>query len=137
MPSDTDTVMDAARKLGELVADHETAKRYRESVESIEKDTETQRLMNDYNRFIMTLAEKESRGQPIEVSDKRKLEEMQSSLAMNIKIRNLQMAQMNYADLMRKIDQAVAGAVGGPEDPIAPGGDGEAAPPSAGSIFTG
>jgi hypothetical protein len=50
------------------------------------------------------------------VEDKRQLERLQKAVVMNPTLRELQMVQMDYVDLMRRVDEAMAGA-GGLEPP--------------------
>lgn len=108
--STSDRVFEAARNLGRLVAAHPHAAKYHAVLAAIRADADAQRLLGDYTRHIEALREKEETGQPIEVADKRKLEDLQSKVAMHPRLRELQMAQMDYVDLMRKVDAAIAEA---------------------------
>lgn len=104
----TQEVLAAARDLSELIAKHEAAQKVEEVMKKLEADVEAQRLLNDLNRHVATLAEKESSNQPIEVEDKRKLETLQGGVSRNVVLRDFQMVQMDYVDLMRKVDQAIS-----------------------------
>ena len=55
------------------------------------------------------IAEKEARQQPIEVEDKRKLEQLHQKVIEHPLLRDLQVVQMDYLDLMRKVDEALRG----------------------------
>ena len=123
----TQEVLDAAKKLGSLINEHEAAQRMQQAVERIQQDSEAQRLLNDYNRQVQTIAEKESQGKPIEVEDKRALEKLQNQIASNPTLRQFQIAQMHYVDLMRQVDEAIAGKA-----PQAAAGAQAAPPPGAG-----
>ena len=123
----------AAKELGKLIATHESAAKFEQAMRKIEGDIEAQRLMNDYNRQMTKLAEKEAAGKPIEVEDKRQLEKLQAGIARNATLREFQMRQMDYLDLMRRVDEAMAG------DQAQPQGGGAAESPltnpdTAGSI---
>jgi len=113
----TDEVLTAARELGKLVKEHEAARNFEQSISGLRGDTEAQRLLNDYNRQLNTIAEKESTGKPIEVDDKRKLEDLQGKLIQHPVLRSLQIVQMDYLDLMRRIDEEISG---GPQNAEAP-----------------
>lgn len=102
-------ILDAADTLGRLIADHDATKKLDALIKQLDGDTDAQRLMNDLNRHNQTLAEKQSKGEPIEVDDKRKLTELQQAVAMNPVLSQLQMAQMDYVDLMRKVDERIGG----------------------------
>jgi cell fate (sporulation/competence/biofilm development) regulator YlbF (YheA/YmcA/DUF963 family) len=105
----TSEILDAAKKLGELIATHESVKRYTDLVGQLQQDVEAQRAMNDFSRFLTKLGEKEQAGQPIEVADKHKLEELQTKVVRHPLLSRMQMAQMDYVDLLRKVDEAMTG----------------------------
>jgi len=121
----TDEILKAAGAVGKLVAEHESAKRVEGAIKMLQSDIEAQRLMTDFNRSLQTLSQKEAAGQGITLDDKRKLEDMQRLVVRNPTLRSFQMAQMDYLDLLRKIDEAITGASGveAPGAP-APGGGG-------------
>jgi len=105
----TDDILKAAKELGEQIAEHPAAQRLEGVIKRLEGDREAQRLLADNQRHMTTLMQKEQMGQPIEVEDKRKLEQLQSALAAHPTLGELQMAQMDYLDLMRKVDDAITG----------------------------
>lgn len=105
----TQEILDAADKLGKLVAEHDSARKLEELLKRLESNQQAQRALTDYNRHLQTLAEKQQQGQPIEVEDKRKLEQLQQAVATDPTLRELQMVQMDYVDLLRKIDEKITG----------------------------
>ena len=108
--STTDQVIKAATELGKLIAEHSDAKKFDATTNLVHEDTEAQRILNDYNRHLMTIHEKETQGKPIEVEDKRKLESCQQQVIQSSTLRNLQVAQMDYLDLMRRVEEAMQGS---------------------------
>lgn len=106
--TDTSQILDAAAKLGRLISEHPAMKKYRQVLQAVREDTPAQHLLADYSRQMDAIQEKESQGQPIEVEDKRRLSELQGRVAMHPILRDMQMAQMDYVDLMRKVDEAMA-----------------------------
>jgi len=117
---DTAQILDAATKLGRLLADHPAMKKYRELLKAIREDTEAQRLLADYSRQMDTIAEKEAKGQPVEVEDKRRLSDLQGRVAMHPQLREMQVAQMDYVDLMRKVDEAMSSSSASQTDSSSP-----------------
>ena len=111
--ADTEAILTAAAELGKLIAEHPATQKYEDVLKRLEDDTAAQRLMTDLNRHRQTVAEKEAKGQPIEVDDKRKLTQLQQDVAVHPVLRELQMAQMDYVDLMRKVDRKMS-ETGGP-----------------------
>lgn len=117
----TQEIIKAATDLGKLIASHDAAAKFEESVRKLQADVEAQRVLNDYNRFMNKLGEKEMQGQAIEVEEKKQLEKLQQTVVRNSVLRTFQMAQMDYLDLMRRVDEAMSG--GGPDGPaMAPAG---------------
>lgn len=115
--STTEEIMSAAKNLSELIAEHPTTKKFEAAVNKLNDDTEAQRTLADQQRLIGKLAEKEAEGQPIEPEEKQQLEAVRQKVMMNPVLGELQMAQMDYLDLMRQVEQVMFGTA-------APGGGG-------------
>lgn len=111
----TQEILSAAADLGKLIATHPAAVKFEDTVKKLQDDTEAQRLMTDLNRHMEKLGEKESKGQPIEVADKKTLEELQHKVMSHSLLSQFQMVQMDYLDLMRQVDQIISG--GGDDAP--------------------
>lgn len=107
--ANTDQITKAATDLGKLIAEHDAAKKFKTHVKRLRDDTEAQRILNDYNRHLEMIHEKETNGKPIEVADKQKLESLQAALVQNPLLCDFQLVQMDYMDLMRKVDEALQG----------------------------
>lgn len=105
----TDDVLKKARELGGLISRHEATARYRTALAKLEQNQEAQRLLNDLNRKLMEIEQKEQSGQPIEVDDKRTVESLRRQVVRHPLLGELQMAQLDYVDLMRKVDGMLAG----------------------------
>lgn len=103
----TEQIVKAATELGRLIAEHDAAKKFDEMTKKIRDDTEAQRLLTDYSRHMQTIQEKQAAGKPIEVEDKRRLEKFQQDMVANSLLRDLQLIQMDYLDLMRRVEEAM------------------------------
>jgi len=119
--ADTNQILNAASQLGRMISEHPAVRKYGEILAAIREDVEAQRLLADYSRHMDLIGEKESQGRPIEVEDKRRLADLQGRVAMNAKLRDMQIAQMDYVDLMRSVDEAMAGG-GAPQGSLSPEG---------------
>ncbi|MGE5609844.1 MAG: YlbF family regulator [Bacillota bacterium] len=126
MPVDTQQILDAADSLGKLVAQHPAVERYRQAQKSLAEDTDAGRLLNEFNRQIMTLARQEESGMPVTDAQRRQLEGLQAQLASHLKVKALNIAQMEFVDLMRKVSDGIRKQVS--ELPGTPGGEGAPAP---------
>jgi cell fate (sporulation/competence/biofilm development) regulator YlbF (YheA/YmcA/DUF963 family) len=105
----TEQILKAASDLGKLIQQHASTKRVAESGTKLQKDTEALRLINDLNRLMSKISEKEMTGKPIEPAEKQQLQTLQSTVARNATLREYQLAQMDYLDIMRAVDQAMSG----------------------------
>jgi cell fate (sporulation/competence/biofilm development) regulator YlbF (YheA/YmcA/DUF963 family) len=133
MPVETDQIIQEAEKLGQLVAQHQAVARYKQAQKSVAEDPEAGRLLADFDRQLETLGRQEQAGMPVTDAQRMQLESLQSRIISHIKIKNLNMAQVEFVDLLRRVTQTIqrqvvdvsGGAAGG-------GGAGGPAPRMAG-----
>lgn len=107
MPVDTQQIMDEAGKLGDLAAQHPAIARYKDARKAVEQDPEANRLMAEFDRQIETLARQQQSGLPVTDAQQQSVEALQSRLVSHLKIKALNMAQVEFVDLLRKITQTV------------------------------
>lgn len=127
--STTEQIVKAAHELGKLIQEHPSMARVAETGAKLQKDTDTLRLLTDLNRLSAKIAEKEMTGKPIEAAEKQQLAQLQGQAARNELLRQYQLAQMDYMDLMRIVDQVIAGE---PVEQEAPAAAAPATPGAAG-----
>jgi cell fate (sporulation/competence/biofilm development) regulator YlbF (YheA/YmcA/DUF963 family) len=120
MPVDTQQIMEEANKLGNLVAQHPAIDKYKQAQNSLGEDPEASRLLNDFNRQLMTLARQEETGMPVSDAQRHQLENLQAMLASHLKIKALNMAQVEFIDLLRKVSDAIRSKIA--DQPNGPGG---------------
>jgi cell fate (sporulation/competence/biofilm development) regulator YlbF (YheA/YmcA/DUF963 family) len=107
MPVDTQQIMDAAEKLGQMVAQHPAVERYKQAQKSVAEDPEAGRLLADFDRQLETLARQEQSGMQVTDAQRQQLEALQSRIISHLKIKNLNLAQVEFIDLLRKINQII------------------------------
>jgi cell fate (sporulation/competence/biofilm development) regulator YlbF (YheA/YmcA/DUF963 family) len=107
MPADTQQILDAADKLGQLVAQHPAVAKYKEAQKLVSSDPDASRLLNEFNRLLETLARNEQSGLPITDAQRTQLEHLQSQIMSHIKIKALNLAHVEFYDLLRKVTQAI------------------------------
>jgi len=112
MPADMPQILDAAEKLGQLVASHPVIDRFKQAQKALGEDADATRLLNDFNRQLMNLARQEESGMPVTDAQRRTLEGLQGQLAANLKVKALNLAQVEYVDLMRKVSDTIRSKVG-------------------------
>jgi len=106
-------ILEQATRLGELIAEHGATNKLEGASKAFESDINSQRALTDYQRFAQSLQQKAQQGGAIEVEDKRKLEQLQQAVITNPLLANMQRAEMDYLDLLRKVDGAIVSAGGG------------------------
>jgi cell fate (sporulation/competence/biofilm development) regulator YlbF (YheA/YmcA/DUF963 family) len=107
MASDTQTIMEAAEKLSAMVAEHPSVGKYKAAQKAVADDPEAGRLLADFDKQIETLSRQEQSGMPVTDAQRRQLEGLQSRIISHIKIKNLNLAQVEFIDLLRKINQTI------------------------------
>ncbi len=107
MPVDTQQILSEADKLGKLVAQHPAIDRYKQAQKSLAEDPDAGRLLNEFNRQIMTLSRQEESGMPVSDAQRRQLEGLQTQLSSHLKIKALNIAQMEFVDVLRKVSDAI------------------------------
>ena len=107
MPADTQQILDAAGKLADLVAQHPAIESYRKAQKALADDPDASRSMSEFNRALETLARQEAQGMPVTDAQRTQLESLQGRIVSNIKVKNLNMAQVEFIDLLRKVNQAI------------------------------
>jgi cell fate (sporulation/competence/biofilm development) regulator YlbF (YheA/YmcA/DUF963 family) len=107
MPVDTQQILSDAEKLGKLVAEHPAIARYRDAQQAAAQDPDANRLLGEFNRQLETLARQEASGMGITDSQRQALESLQTQIASHLRIKALHMAQVEYLDLLRKVNQTV------------------------------
>jgi cell fate (sporulation/competence/biofilm development) regulator YlbF (YheA/YmcA/DUF963 family) len=107
MAVETQQIMDEAEKLGRLVAQHPAIENYRKAQRAIAEDPEASRSLAEFDRQLENLARQEQTGMGITDAQRQQLESLQSRIVSNIKVKALNMAQVEFMDLLRKVTQTV------------------------------
>src|SRR5690242_11054068 len=124
MPVETQQIMDEAAKLGDLVAQHPAVSRYKDARKAVEQDSEANRLLADFDRQIETLARQQQAGMPVTDAQQQQLESLQSRIVSHLKIKALNLAQVEFIDLLRRITQTIQRQLNLQETPTQPQGAG-------------
>lgn len=102
----TDTI-ELAEKLGKAIADSPEATKLRDAKTDMEADSELMQVMKESREHSDKMAALERENKPIEVEDKHKLQELHGKLVASDVFKKYTAAQVEYVDLMRKIDTAM------------------------------
>ena len=111
MPVEETEIVQTAEKLGQLVAQHPSVTKFKAAQKAVSEDAEASRLLGDFDRQLETLARQEQSGMAVTDAQRQQLETLQSRIVSNVKVKNLNMAQVEFIDLLRKVNQAVQSKV--------------------------
>jgi cell fate (sporulation/competence/biofilm development) regulator YlbF (YheA/YmcA/DUF963 family) len=114
-------LFEAAAKLGDLIAAHPAVARYKDAQKSVSADPEAGRLLGEYEKEMMALVRQEQQGMPISDAQQQKLVALQGRISSNIRIKALNLAEMDFYDMLRKVNQTMLRQVGGVSAAGAPG----------------
>ena len=107
MAVDTDQIMQEAEKLGQLVAQHPAVARYKKAQRAVADDPEAGRLLADFDRQLESLGRQEQAGMPVTDAQRMQLESLQGRIISHLKIKALNLAQVDFVDLLRRVTQTV------------------------------
>jgi cell fate (sporulation/competence/biofilm development) regulator YlbF (YheA/YmcA/DUF963 family) len=130
MPADTQSILDAAEKLGKLITEHAAITKYVEAAKGVSADPEASRLFADFDREVMTLSQQEQSGQPVSAAQRQRLQTLQATIASNLKVKSFSIAQTEMTELLRKVSQAWQRPVAEAQAAVKGGAGGAPAPAS-------
>jgi cell fate (sporulation/competence/biofilm development) regulator YlbF (YheA/YmcA/DUF963 family) len=105
MPVDTAEILQQAEKLGQMLKEHPAVQRFKSAQKAVGDDPEASRLLGEFDRQLEALGRQEQQGRPITDAQRLQLETLQGKIVSHIKIKNLNLAQVEFVDLLRKISQ--------------------------------
>jgi len=113
-----DQMIKLAEELGKKLAAQPATRRFLARQNALSGDQDAQKLVEQFQKQAQKIADLEGRGSPVEPTDKNKLSELQSQLAGNATVKEFLAAQVEYVDMMKNINQAIAKQLG-PDSPPA------------------
>ena len=105
MAVDQQEIFQAAEKLGQLVAQHPSVEKYKQAQKLVADDPEASRLLADFDKQIETLGRQEQSGMHVTDAQRMALESLQNKIVSHLKIKALNLAQVDFMDLLRKVSQ--------------------------------
>ena len=106
MAENNTEIFQLAEKIGQLLKDHPTVTKYKQAQEALQKDPDAAQLMGNFNRLLEALSRQEQQGMSVSDAQRMQLQTLQDQIVSHIKIKSLNMAEMEFYDLLRKISQA-------------------------------
>ncbi|MFW6146199.1 MAG: YlbF family regulator [Planctomycetota bacterium] len=97
--------LDLAEKLGDALSQSDQAQTLRDAKGKVEANPELIQLMNEYQQQMDKVTQQEGAGETIEPDDKRRLKDLHDKLVADPAFKEFNDAQMEYVDLMRRINE--------------------------------
>ena len=106
-----DEILEQAKRLGELIRTHPRYVMLRASDEAVRADKAATDALEAYNKAAAEIARKEVATEPVEVAEKRELQRLHNAVAANETIKAFTLAQADYAELMRRMNDTIFRAI--------------------------
>ena len=100
-------LIEKAEQLGRALAEHERFKALMVARDVVTADEAARKLMTDYETQVEKMQQLTLANKPIEVDDKRKLADLEKKVAADEKIKELTKAQMEFSELMNRMNRAI------------------------------
>jgi len=105
-------ILDLAERLGKAIAGSPQVAKLRQAQKALEGEQETAKLLTDYQQQADRIAQLEADKKPIEPEDKRKLQDLHDALVASDVFKKYTMAQVDYVDLMRSVNDKIQQSMG-------------------------
>ena len=107
MAVDTQQIMDAAEKIGQMLSEHPAVIRYQQAQKTVSEDAEAGRMLQEFDRTLEKLGRQEQSGMQVTDAQRQQLEALQSRIVSHIKVKNLNLTQVEFVDLLRRVNQTI------------------------------
>jgi len=103
----SDAIVELAGRLGKAIADSPASAALRAARKAVTDHPEAGKLYKDFQDQSLKLAKLSSEEKPVEVDDKHKMRELHEKLIATEEFKKYTAAQVEYADLMRQVSEAI------------------------------
>lgn len=107
-------ILKKANELGLMLKGSGLYQRFSELSKKIEADQATKTLLEQYISYSESLMEKEEKGLPVEVDEKRKLDELVKQVSENNLIKEYLATQTYFLNLLMKVQEIINNPQGDP-----------------------
>ena len=102
-------MIELARRLGKQIAAHDRTELLKKAQTALRENGQASQLLDDYRRQVQNIQDLEKANKPIEVEDKRKLQELEGQIAGNAAIGELTRRQADFVEMMQRVKAAIDG----------------------------
>ena len=111
-----DDTVELSERLGRAIAGSPQAAKLRAARDALKAQKEVEQTLKDYQVQADKINALQQENKPVEVEDKHKLQELEDKLFGSEVFKEFTAAQVEYVDMMRKINQAIQKHLGETED---------------------
>lgn len=111
-----DDTVELSERLGRAIAGSPQAARLHAARDALKAQKEVEQTLKDYQVQADKINALQQENKPVEVEDKHKLQELEDKLFGSEVFKEFTAAQVEYVDMMRKINQAIQKHLGETED---------------------
>jgi len=104
-----EAIIQLAERLGKAIANSPQAMSLRTAREELDEQEDLSKMLTEFQEQAEKVARLERENKPIEVEDKRRLRELQDKLVASETFKRFTASQLEYVDLMRKVNEALRG----------------------------
>jgi len=108
-------IIELAERLGKAIADCPQAAGLRAAREELNNHQDLKKLFEDYQQQALKIATLEREQKTIEVEDKHLLQQLEDKLLASEVFKKFTAAQVEYVDVMRKVNEALQKPLAGTE----------------------
>lgn len=102
-----EAIVRLAERLGSTIAESPQATTLRQARKAMEDQADLSGTLKDFQAQSEKIAALEAEQKPIEVEDKQKLQNLHNTLIASETFKKLSAAQVEYVDLMRRVNEAL------------------------------
>lgn len=99
--------IELARRLGKAIAESPQAEALRAARAELDANPDLVEALNDYQQQAEKIEQLEEEQKPVEIGDKHRLQELNDRLVGSEVFKRFTAAQVEYIDLMRKVNEAL------------------------------
>lgn len=108
-------IAELARKLGQAIAASNQAQTLAKVRKELDAQPQIMRTLEEFHQHSDKLAALEAQNKPIEVDDKRKLQQLHTQLVSSDVFKRYTAAQVEYVEMMHKVSETLRGQLTGVE----------------------
>ena len=98
-------ITELATRLGKAIADSPEAAKLRDARKALRAETELSKILKDFQDQSEKVAKLEADNKAVEVEDKHALQELHGKLVASDTFKKFTVAQMDYVDMMRTVQE--------------------------------